>query len=237
MQLYLPRSTPLPASPRIPRLARTVGTNSSVGGMTTYTTTFDTTENPLSEGGAWVGGGTVGLDWTDPQTSGGLCYPTQTTHSLPPYDDSVAMLAGTWPADTTITTTLGMGAMSGSHEAEHYHRMTVAAHSVKGYEVDLMPASGGLAIVLWRGALNSFVSISSNDGWTFADGDVWKSAMIGDVLTVWQNNTQRMSVDLRAWSTTNAETFLASGNPGIGFWYQASDAKNLLGWKDFLVTT
>ena len=58
MQLYLPRSTPLPASPRIPRLARTVGTNN---GKLSYSTTFETTENPLSEGGAWVGG--IGVYW------------------------------------------------------------------------------------------------------------------------------------------------------------------------------
>ena len=30
---------------------------------TTYTTTFPLTENPISQSGHWINGGTVGFDW------------------------------------------------------------------------------------------------------------------------------------------------------------------------------
>ena len=36
----------------------------------TYSTTFPATEDPLSDGGQWIDGGTTGVDWHDVQTSG-----------------------------------------------------------------------------------------------------------------------------------------------------------------------
>ena len=38
----------------------------------TYTTNFPLTENPISEAGNWINGGTVGLDWTNVSTTPGL---------------------------------------------------------------------------------------------------------------------------------------------------------------------
>jgi hypothetical protein len=35
----------------------------------TYTTSFPVTENPISEGGKWISGRAVGLDWTDVRTT------------------------------------------------------------------------------------------------------------------------------------------------------------------------
>src|SRR5450432_4364789 len=58
----------------------------------TYTTNFPLTEKPISEGGVWTNGGSVGLDWTDVQTTSGLAFATQTIHAPPPYDDSIACL-------------------------------------------------------------------------------------------------------------------------------------------------
>jgi hypothetical protein len=37
-----------------------------------YTTNFPLTENPISEGGRWINGGAVGLDWTNVSTKAGL---------------------------------------------------------------------------------------------------------------------------------------------------------------------
>src|SRR5262245_11556871 len=37
-----------------------------------YTTTLPLAEDPISEGGRWINGGTVGLDWTNVATSPGL---------------------------------------------------------------------------------------------------------------------------------------------------------------------
>src|ERR1700732_4203676 len=37
-----------------------------------YDTTFEGSEDPISEGGNWINGGTVGLDWTNVSKSGGI---------------------------------------------------------------------------------------------------------------------------------------------------------------------
>jgi hypothetical protein len=36
-----------------------------------YATAFPATENPISEGGAWVAGKASGIDWNDPETESG----------------------------------------------------------------------------------------------------------------------------------------------------------------------
>ena len=59
----------------------------------TYSTTFDATEAPISEGGAWTH---VGLDWTLVDTGGGIAFGTQT--GTGGYDDSYAHLSG-FPPD------------------------------------------------------------------------------------------------------------------------------------------
>jgi hypothetical protein len=35
-------------------------------------TNFPLTEDPISEGGNWIGGGTTGLDWNNVQTTPGF---------------------------------------------------------------------------------------------------------------------------------------------------------------------
>ena len=40
----------------------------------TYTTNFPLMENPISEGGNWVNGQAVGLDWTDIRTTPGFAF-------------------------------------------------------------------------------------------------------------------------------------------------------------------
>jgi len=44
----------------------------------TYTTNFPATENPVSQGGNWVNGRAVGLDWSDARTIPGLAFGTGT---------------------------------------------------------------------------------------------------------------------------------------------------------------
>ena len=60
----------------------------------TYTTSFPLTENPISEGGKWIGGQSAGGNlWGNVQTTPGLAFgvsePTQ-------YGDPTAILAGSW---------------------------------------------------------------------------------------------------------------------------------------------
>jgi hypothetical protein len=68
---------------------------------TAYTTIFPLAENPISEGAIWMNGLAAGLDWSDVRTTAGLAYGTQS--GLDGYNDSIAILHGTWTADQPAT--------------------------------------------------------------------------------------------------------------------------------------
>src|ERR1700757_775595 len=60
-----------------------------------YQTNFPATENPISENNSWINGGTTGVFWGNVQTSGGQAHGTVIS-GAPPFNDSTAVLAGTW---------------------------------------------------------------------------------------------------------------------------------------------
>src|ERR1700741_2973288 len=66
-----------------------------------YSTNFDETENPISEGGKWQSGAAIGLDWKDVRTSGGIAFGTQTGNDR--YLDSTALLTGTWDPNQSVS--------------------------------------------------------------------------------------------------------------------------------------
>jgi hypothetical protein len=74
------------------------------GNSRTYTTKFSLTENPISESGNWINGKGVGLDWSDIATTPGLAYGTES--GITGYDDSTALLTGTWGPDQTAQATV-----------------------------------------------------------------------------------------------------------------------------------
>jgi len=70
-----------------------------------YATDFSRTENPISEGGQWLNGQTDGLDWTDVRTTPGFAFGTEAGGNRPDlqkYDDSTAILKGTWRPNQTV---------------------------------------------------------------------------------------------------------------------------------------
>src|ERR1051325_4346552 len=64
-----------------------------------YATSFDGSEAPLSEGGAWSN---TGLDWTPVIKSNGAAHGTQTGNGG--YDDSYAVLSGFSPNQAASAT-------------------------------------------------------------------------------------------------------------------------------------
>jgi len=60
-----------------------------VSGGSTYSTSFASTENPLSEGGKWINGRAVGLDWNNAQSVPGKAYGAAIATG---YNDDVAVL-------------------------------------------------------------------------------------------------------------------------------------------------
>src|SRR5271157_2606883 len=74
-----------------------------------YITNFTRTENPISEGGIWLNGQTDGLDWTDVRTTPGFAFGTEMGGNRPDpqkYDDSTAVLKGTWGPNQTAQATV-----------------------------------------------------------------------------------------------------------------------------------
>ncbi len=109
------------------------GDAGAAGGSTdavTYSTTFDTAESPLSEGGVWHHDG---LDWTMVETANGIAYGTQLLdvgRSGPTaYNDSYAYLAG-FPADQQASAVIALGTIDSgcTHEVEVLLRWADSAH-------------------------------------------------------------------------------------------------------------
>src|SRR6202795_2129963 len=70
-----------------------------------YSTSFPLTENPVSLGGIWINGGSTGLDWVNSRTTPGLAFGTVVS-GAPPYNDSTAVLAGTWASNQMAQATV-----------------------------------------------------------------------------------------------------------------------------------
>jgi hypothetical protein len=94
----------------------------------TYTTNFPLTENPISEGGKWINGKTVGLDWSNASTTPGLAIGRESGTSG--YDDTVALLTGVWGPNQTVSATVYSVNQNDSifEEVELRVRSSLSAH-------------------------------------------------------------------------------------------------------------
>src|SRR5580765_501775 len=102
-----------------------------------YATAFPLNENPVSEGGNWINGLVVGLDWSNCATSGGVVQGRQNNGGGPSYNDSTALLTGTWGSNQTVTVNLYKASVVENDwpEVEIRLRSALTAHSCTGYEV------------------------------------------------------------------------------------------------------
>jgi hypothetical protein len=207
-------------NPHISRLLGVVFFLYSAGFSKIYTTRFDGTENPLSEGGAWSH---TGQDWQPVQKADGIAYGTQT--GMGGYDDSYAHLSGFGPDQTAwgvIQRTPGGG---GIHEVEIHLRWSDSVHSAKGYECLLSYDGSYAQIVRWNGPFGDFTYI----GWAASapvprTGDTLKASIAGNLITVYYNHAEIM----RATDST-----YGAGDPGIGFYIQSGDANSDMGFTSF----
>jgi hypothetical protein len=186
----------------------------------TFTTNFDGTENPLSEGGVWFHNG---LDWNRVQKVDGVAFGTQT--GFGGYDDSYAYLAG-FPADQSgagvIQRTSGS---SGIHEVEILLRWTDSAHDAKGYECLLSYDASYAQIVRWNGPFGDFTYI----GWAAQapmpkTGDTLSASITGNLIIVRYNGAEIM----RATDTT-----YPTGGPGIGFYRESAGSVGDMGFTSY----
>lgn len=198
----------MPASPPQPSSGRTTGPH--------YSTNFEGTENPLSEGGVWTCGGVVGVDWTNPRKSNGIAHGTQTPHIEIPYDDSIASLSGFGP-DVVSQCTLHLDSGNrGEHEVELLFRFLIEPHWARGYELNWLD-NGNIYFQTWNGALNDFGNkgkpLFGPINVTPHHGDVLKAQLKEAMLTVWVNDGL-----IHQYDTAHDAMRWSDGNPGIGFY-------------------
>jgi hypothetical protein len=184
-----------------------------------YTTAFPLTENPISEGGNWIDGQAVGLDWHDVSTTPGLAIGHQSGSS---YTDGTALLTGAWGPTQTVEAVVHTVNPKEScyQEVEMRLRSNLTAHSCTGYEISFKAtksAGAYLIIVRWNGPVGDFTYLENSTGaqYGIAEGDTVKATIVGNVITAYLNGV--------AVGTATDSTY-TTGNPGMGFNLETSDA-------------
>jgi hypothetical protein len=212
-------------------LTRAVSTRGSAAASPvkhrTFTTNFSQAENPISEAGKWTNGQTDGLDWTDVRTTRGFAFGTELGGRRPPpqkYDDSTALLTGTWSANQAAEATVRALNPDDNinKEVELRLRSSLSPHKATGYEILFRASKSPNAyceIVRWNGPLGDFTYLSRAQGpqCGVATGDVVRAMIVGSVITAYINGAQVVE------ATDNT---YASGNPGIGFYLEGATGVN-----------
>ena len=201
----------------------TTSSTSGAGGSAgrTYHTNFPLTENPISENGMWLNGGTNGVDWHDISTTPGLAIGHQ---SMTSYTDGTAILTGAWGPTQTVTATVHSQNPKDTcyQEVEMRLRSAVSAHSCTGYEISFKASqtdAAYLIIVRWNGALGDFTYLANVSGAQYGvkEGDVVKATIVGNLITAYKNGMMMGS------AMDPANTF-TTGNPGMGFNLETGDS-------------
>ena len=206
-------------------LSRATDGATARGSALTYSTSFPvTTEEPLSEGGCWLNGKTVGLDWANVLTSPGLAFgkdlPTR-------YADPTAVLTGIWGLDQEAEAKIWVEKPLSDccREVELRLRTIIAPHTITGYEILCSVAYKFpyLTVVRWNGPVRDFNEIGRADIGC-ADGDVLKATAIGDTITVYRNSVKVLDAKDNQFS---------GGNPGLGFYDTTNNIWRKLGFRSW----
>ena len=199
-----PAPVPLPSPTPGPAPAPPPPPNAAV----TYSTTFDLTENPISEGGRWFNTGTR---WTKVQTLNGLAFGTNGPQNT--YDDSYAYLSGFGPNQQVEAVVQVDAALLGDpHEVELLLRWSDSALSAQGYEC-LFHFNGQVQLMRWNGPFGDFTEMPNatgrkSAGRALVSGDVIKATISGNTIIAYLNGVELSRVTDSMWT---------SGQPGIGF--------------------
>lgn len=202
-----------------------------------YTTNFPLTENPISEGGRWINGESVGLDWKNCRTTPGLVFGTQSGAQPPPYDDSTCVLTGTWGRAQSAEATVVAPANPGtSMEIEIRLLTTITAHRHTGYEILFsMTSNSYIDIVRWDtlqgpSTLDEFhYVVQGARGPQLATGNRIKATVDDNGLISAYLDTGS-GYRLMAQGT---DTTYTTGAPGLGFYIRGTNANSSFGVSSF----
>lgn len=207
-------------------VSRLIGARGAYNGSTTqsYSTEFDATESPISEGSNWVNGLAVGGDWNNVQTAAGVAHGATT---ITGFHDCLAHLSGSWPSNQfargVVHRTPGYSP-GVAHEIELLLRFAITSGNARGYEL-LWTEPGEICIVRWNGAYGSYTALMANlNVGPAVDGDRVLFTADGSTLTAYINGVQKAQV---------TDSTYSDGAPGVGFWPQAGTTLLSYGWKGF----
>ena len=199
----------------------------------TYATDFPRAENPISDNGMWLNGRADGLEWCDIRTTPGLAFGTQS--GTIKYDDSVAVLSGTWGPDQAAEARVRTIKQDDRiyEEVELLLRCSLSAHRSTGYEINFRCSRTRNAyaqIVRWNGPGAKFTYLANASGARFgvSNGDLIRATIRGNVITAYKNGTPIL---------TAVDNTFAGGNPGMGFYLEGATGLNAnYGFTSFVAT-
>jgi hypothetical protein len=206
-------------------------TNCAIVSGSSYSTNFTSTENPISDGGKWINGKSVGVDWNNVQCGGGKAYATAIATG---YNDDIAILNTSFTANQYAqgTVSRASGYSPGvSHEIELLLRFQITARNARGYEI-LWGVTGELNLVRWNGPVGNYTPFGDAGGGygpnvgAARDGDVVRAEITGNTVKVYINNAL-------AHTFTDPDSTWNTGQPGIGFWPTGSATPSNYCWKSF----
>jgi FG-GAP-like repeat len=193
-------------------------------GQNNYSTNFPLPENPISENGNWINGGAVGRNWTNVRTMPGLAFGTEsgTGTGAARYDDSIAVLGGTWAPNQSASAVIqignGVGGNGVFEEVELHLRTTISPGSITGYEINasVVASNPYVQVVRWNGPLGNFTVINARPI-AVHNGDTLGASIAGNMITVFLNGVVQYTV---------TDSTFNSGSPGIGFFLQGTTGVN-----------
>jgi hypothetical protein len=193
----------------------------------TYTTTFTATENPISEGGVWIG---PAASWTAVATSPGFAHGTQ-PGGAGFYADSYAFLSG-FANDQQVDMVLHKNASEGKPEVEALLRFSKSGDTTSGYECNYN-TGGGVQIVSWDGPFSTFHSLALGGAPIPETGDIFRAKISGNRIIV---STVRAGVETVAIDFTDVNALHPTGQPGMGFFVGVGQPNTSFGISQFTAT-
>jgi hypothetical protein len=191
----------------------------------TYTTNFPATENPISEGGVWIG---PAASWTPVATSTGFAHGTQPGSSY--YSDSYAILSG-FGNDHQVDVVIRKNSTEG--EVEALLRFSKNGNNTYGYEC-LMSIDGGMQIASWDGPVGTYHLLTTGrTPNTPATGDTLRAKIIGNRVTV---SFIRSGVETVCIDFTDTNNLHPTGQPGMGFFVTSGGSNTSFGVSSFTAT-
>lgn len=201
--------------------------------LSSYSTTFAATENPISESGNWTSTDT-GL--TSIQTTGGNAVGV--VASMSGFEDAYALKTGSWSNDQEVSATVykaGGYAPGVNHEVECLLRGSETTGDDRTWYECLWDKDGNMSFVYLTGVASNFTDIG-NDFFAGtlvpSNGDVFRCRVTGQgssiTLLAYVNNTLRLSKVV-----TNSAYWITGGRPGMGFFYRSGATAGSLGFSDW----